>query len=46
MFANFRRKIWRFSKKQCYDHFFAKKLAVVRAKIANTFAKLFGENIL
>jgi hypothetical protein len=26
IFANFRRKNWRFLKKQCYDHFFSKNL--------------------
>jgi hypothetical protein len=34
-----------FLKNQCYDQNFLQKLAVVRAKNANIFAKFFGENI-
>jgi hypothetical protein len=41
----FGEKIGVFLKKQCYDHNFCKKLAVVGAKNANFFAKFFGENI-
>jgi hypothetical protein len=44
IFANFRRKIGFFLVNQCYDHIL-QKLAVVWAKNAKMFAKIFGENI-
>jgi hypothetical protein len=40
VFVNFRRKNWRFSKKQCYDHIFAKNSSSLSKK-ANIFAKIF-----
>jgi hypothetical protein len=48
IFGDFRqfpaKKLAFFLKKQCYNHFFAK--TIIRAKSANIFAKIFGENIL
>jgi hypothetical protein len=46
IFANFRRKNWRFSQKPMLWSKFCKKLALVWAKHANIFAKFLGENIL
>jgi hypothetical protein len=46
IFANFRRKNWRFSQMPMLWSQFLHKLAVGWAKNANIFAKFFGENIL
>jgi hypothetical protein len=46
IFANFRRKIWRFSQKPMLWSQFFQKITVVWAKNAKIFAKFFGENIL
>jgi hypothetical protein len=45
IFANFRRKNWRFSQKPMLWSQFLQKLAVVWAKNANIFANFFVKNI-
>jgi hypothetical protein len=45
IFANFRRKNWRFSQHPMLWSFFLQNVAAVRAKNANIFAKFFGKNI-
>jgi hypothetical protein len=46
IFVYFGRKSWRFSQKTDVMNIFLQKLALVKAKNANIFAKFFDENIL